>query len=292
MKYNIVEKENKIILKDMEDFNPKDIFECGQAFRWEKKEDDSYDTIAFKRLLNVKKEGQDIILKGTNLKEFEDIWHDYFDLGRDYSEIKKKLALDPILKEAIEFGSGIRILNQEPFETIISFIISANNQIPRIKKSIELISMEYGDEFKNPETYYSFPTAAQLSKALPEDLRAKTKVGFRDKRIVETSQMIENGDIDLEEIFSLNRNKGKEILMNLPGVGPKVSDCILLFAFNKEDAFPVDVWVKRVMEHFYLKEDTPVKHIGDRGSEIFGDLAGFAQQYLFYYARELGIGKK
>lgn len=291
MEYNIIEEENRIILKDIKNFNPKHIFECGQAFRWEKKQDLSYDTIAFSKLLNVKKEDRDIILTGTDLKEFQDIWYDYFDLARDYDQIKNKLSLDPILKEAIKFGSGIRILNQDPFETIISFIISSINQIPRIKKSIELIAREYGDKFDFPSTYYSFPTAKELSKALPEDLRAKTNVGFRDKRIVETSKRISDGDIDLEKIFNMNRNQGKELLMTLPGIGPKVSDCILLFAFEKGDAFPVDVWVKRVMEHFYLKEETHVKHIGALGSEIFGELAGFAQQYLFYYARELGIGK-
>lgn len=300
MKYNIVEEENRIILKDIKNFDPEDIFECGQAFRWKKQEDFSYDTIAFGKLLNVKKEDRDIILTGTDLKDFNNIWFDYFDLDRDYDEIKMVLSKDPILKEAIEFGGGIRILNQEPFEMMISFIISANNQIPRIKKSIDLISKEYGREIKSfrnsskdveSSTYYSFPTAEQLSQALPEDLRANAKVGFRDKRIVETSKIVANGHIDLEKIYHMTREDGKNLLMTLPGIGPKVSDCILLFAFNKEDAFPVDVWVKRVMEHFYLKEETNVKDIGLHGAQIFGKMAGFAQQYLFYYAREKGIGK-
>jgi len=304
--YNIVQDKNRIILKDMDDFEPKHIFECGQAFRWKLEEDNSYTTIAFNRVLNVKKEDKDIILSNTNLEDFNNIWYDYFDLGRDYGEIKKELSKDPILKEAIEYGDGIRILNQEPFETIISFIISANNQIPRIKRSIELISQYYGekilhcnytDTFCHPEgreesyEYYGFPTPEKLSKINPEDLREKCKVGFRDKRIVETSKIIANKEIVLDNIFNMNRQEGKELLMTLPGVGPKVSDCILLFAFNKDDAFPVDVWVKRVMEHFYLKEDTNVKHIGEHGARIFGSLAGFAQQYLFYYAREEEIGK-
>lgn len=306
MNYNIVQDKNRIILKDMDDFEPKHIFECGQAFRWKLEDDNSYTTIAFNKVLNVKKEDKDIILSNTNLEDFNNIWYDYFDLGRDYGEIKKELSKDPILKEAIEYGDGIRILNQEPFETIISFIISANNQIPRIKKSIELISKYYGekilhcnytDTFCHPERseesyeYYGFPTPEKLSKINPEDLREKCKVGFRDKRIVETSKIIANKEIVLDNIFNMNRQEGKELLMTLPGVGPKVSDCILLFVFNKDDAFPVDVWVKRVMEHFYLKEDTNVKHIGEHGARIFGSLAGFAQQYLFYYAREEEIGK-
>lgn len=290
MKYKIIEENNKIILKDMKNFNPKHIFECGQAFRWKVEEDSSYTTIAYGRVLNVKRDKGDIILANTNIDDFNNIWYNYFDLGRDYDEIKRELSKDEVLKEAIKFGEGIRILNQEPFETVISFIISANNQIPRIKRSIELIAKHYGDQIEASE-YYSFPRPEILSKAKAEDLKEICRVGFRGERIVETSKMIANGDLDLEKIFNLSREEGKELLMTLPGVGPKVSDCILLFAFNKADAFPVDVWVKRVMEHFYLKEETNVKLIGSYGKKLFGSLAGFAQQYLFYYARELGIGK-
>ena len=323
MNYNIIEEDDKIILKDIKDFNPKHIFECGQAFRWSVEEDKSYTTIAYGKKINVKRQKDDIILSNTNREDFNNIWYHYFDLERDYGKIKKELSKDPILQEATNFGQGIRILNQEPFEMVISFIISANNQIPRIKKSIELIAQEYGTKISNereiphsvrndkscdsgekschPERsegsmfldqeYYSFPTAEQLSQAKAEDLREVAKVGFRDKRIVETSKMVANGDIDLNQVFKMTRDEGKELLMTLPGVGPKVSDCILLFAFDKDEAFPVDVWVKRVMEHFYLKEETNVKHIGDHGARLFSNLAGFAQQYLFYYARELGIGK-
>lgn len=294
MDYNIIEEENKIILKDMKDFQAKHIFECGQAFRWKVEEDGSYTTIAYGRVANIKRIDNDIIISNTNIEDFNNIWYKYFDLDRDYGKIKKELSKDPILKEATKFGEGIRILNQEPFEMVISFIISANNQIGRIKKSIEIISREYGSyigEFMG-EKYYSFPSPEELSRARAEDLREIAKVGFRDKRIVEASEKIHNGDIDLNKIFQMTRDEGKEELMTLPGVGPKVSDCILLFAFNKDEAFPVDVWVKRVMEYFYLKEETNVKYIGEEGARLFGSLAGFAQQYLFYYARELGIGKK
>lgn len=289
MKYNIIEEQQKIIIKDIKNFDPKHIFECGQAFRWYVEEDNSYTTIAYEKVLNVKNEGNDIILSNTNMEDFNNIWYNYFDLGRDYDEIKKQLSKDPILAEAIKFGEGLRILNQEPFEMVISFITSANNQIPRIKKSIELMSKNYGE--KIDEKYYSFPTPESLSKVSPEELKEICKVGFRGERIVETAKIIAKGELNLDSIFNLNRDEGKELLMTLPGVGPKVSDCILLFAFNKDEAFPVDVWVKRVMEHFYLKEETNVKHIGEHGARIFGNLAGFAQQYLFYYARELGIGK-
>ncbi len=301
MKYNIVQIEDKIILKEIKDFNPKHIFECGQAFRWYKEEDESYTTVAFGKALNVKKEGEDIILSPTNMEDFNNIWYNYFDLDRDYSKIKKTLSKDPILKEAAEFGDGIRILNQDPFEMIISFIISANNQISRIKRSIECIAKSYGEKINieedtssilNKREYYSFPLPAKLSIAKEEDLREICKLGFRDKRVVATANIIARGEFNIKDVFNQSKDEGKETLMILPGVGPKVADCILLFAFNKDDAFPVDVWVKRVMEHFYLKEDTNVKEIGFHGKRLFGDLAGFAQQYLFYYARELGIGKK
>ena len=289
MKYNIIEETGKIILKDIKDFNPEHIFECGQAFRWKKEDDSSYTTVAFGKVVNVKKVNRDIVLNGSNLEDFNNVWYNYFDLGRDYSAIKKELSKDPILKEAIAFGDGIRILNQDPFEMIISFIISANNGIPRIKKSIEIMAGHYGEKIR--DDYYSFPTAEVLAQADPIDIREICRVGFRDVRIVQTSNLIVSGVIKYEDIFSGTRDEGKEILMTLPGVGPKVSDCILLFAFNKDEAFPVDVWVKRVMEHFYLKEDTNVKLIGAHGARVFGKLAGFAQQYLFYYAREQGIGK-
>lgn len=302
MDYKVIEEKDKIILKNMKNFDPKHIFECGQAFRWKVEDDKSYTTIAYGKVLNVKRQEGDIVLSNTNMEDFNNIWYHYFDLDRDYDEIKRELSKDPILAEAIKFGEGIRILNQEPFEMVISFIISANNQIPRIKKSIELISEHYGNVTEgrfscdiegkfSRGNFFSFPTAESLSKANPKDLKEICKVGFRDVRIVDTSKIIASGQLDLNSIFDLSRDQGKELLMTLPGVGPKVSDCILLFAFNKAEAFPVDVWVKRVMEHFYLKEDTKEKLIGAHGARLFGSLAGFAQQYLFYYARELGIGK-
>ncbi len=294
MKYNIAEKDNKIIIKNMKDFEPKHIFECGQAFRWYVEEDESYTAINGGKVINVKKAGEDIIFSNTNMPDFMNNWYDYFDLDRDYGEIKKELSKDPILEEAIKFGQGIRILNQEPFETTISFIISANNQIPRIKKSIELISQNYGELIGtyNGKEYFSFPGPKILAKVDEEELKENNKVGYRAKYIIKTSKMINNKEIDIEELNNVSTKEAKKILMKLPGVGPKVSDCILLFSLDKNDAFPVDTWVKRVMEYFYLKEDTKLKAIEVYAEEKFGELAGFAQQYLFYYAREKGIGRK
>lgn len=293
MNYNIIEENNKVIIKNIFDFEPKHIFECGQCFRWYVEEDLSYTTIAYGKVINVKKEDNDIIISNTNKDDFESIWFNYFDLGKDYFAIKEELSKDPILKEAIKFGQGMRLLNQEPYETLISFIISANNQIPRIKKAVELISEDLGEYAGswNGKEYFSFPSPEKLAALNTEYIQEKYRVGFRADRIRETSRIISHGEFDLSCIFDKTRDEGKELLTTLPGVGPKVSDCILLFAFDKEEAFPVDVWVKRVMEYFYLKKDTSPKEIGLSGARIFGRLAGYAQQYLFYYARELGIGK-
>lgn len=293
MDYNIIEENNKIIIKNILDFNPTHIFECGQCFRWYVEKDGSYTTIAYGKVLNVKRIDNDIILSNTNMKEFNDIWYNYFDLGKDYWDIKKELSKDPILKEAIKFGQGMRLLNQEPYETLISFIISANNQIPRIKKAVELISTDLGEYAGtwNGKDYFSFPSPEKLAELDVEYIKEKYRVGFRADRIKETSRRIKDKEFDLQCLYDLSRDEGKNLLTTLPGVGPKVSDCILLFAFDKEEAFPVDVWVKRVMEYFYLKENTSNKQIEVSGARIFGRLAGYAQQYLFYYARELGIGK-
>lgn len=290
---NIKEFENRIVIEDLENFEPSHIFKCGQAFRWTEEEDGSFTDVAYGKIINISREEDKVIIKNANKADFENIWRDYFDINRDYSVLREELSFDEVLKEALEYGYGIRILNQEPFETIITFIISANNQIPRIKKSVEVISKLYGKkigEYKGVE-YYSFPNAEELSKATEEELRNIAKVGFRDKRIIEASKMIRDGEINIDSLFTLPINEAREELMKLPGVGPKVADCVLLFAFKREESFPVDVWIKRVMEELYLKGETKKSMIADEGRRIFGKNAGIAQQYLFFYGRENNLGK-
>src|SRR5699024_538857 len=252
MKYNIIEERDRIILKYMEDLDLEHIFEYSQAFRWKVEEDGSYTAVAYNKVINVKKENKDIIFSNTNIDDFNNIWYNYFDLEKDYGEIKRILSKDPVLEEAIKYGEGIRVLNQDPFETTISFIISANNRIPMIKRAIEKISEDIGEYAGSwmGNDYYGFPNAEKLANLDTGYIKEKYRVGFRAPRIKDTCQIIYNKDIDLNSIFNLSREEGKKLLMTLPGVGPKVSDCILLFAFDKDDAFPVDVWVKRVMEHF------------------------------------------
>ncbi|MCI5643859.1 MAG: 8-oxoguanine DNA glycosylase [Peptoniphilus sp.] len=284
---------NFCIISELEEFDPRDVFTCGQAFRWYEEADGSFTFINHGRVANAKKVDGKILLKDVDKNSFDEIFYNYFDLDRDYKRVIEELSKDDVMKSATEYGKGIRILNQDKFETIISFIISANNQIPRIKKSIEKISEMYGKFLGEDENrkYFSFPSAEELSKAKPEDLREFARVGFRDKRIVETSNLINSGIVSIDEIEKMNLEDARAALQVLPGVGPKVADCILLFAFDRKESFPVDVWIKRVMEELYLKEETPKSKIAMRGREVFGKNAGFANQYLFYYGRENKLGR-
>lgn len=285
---NYYQKGNSIICENLDFFDIKAIFTCGQAFRWYEEKDGSFTTVHLGRVLNVLNEDNRVVFKGTNLEEFKEIWVDYFDLNTNYKEIRKTLSSNEILENAMEYGKGIRILNQNHFEMLISFIISANNMIPRIKKSIEVISMRYGKFICEDENrkYYSFPTVEQLSNATVEDLREFAKVGFRDKRIFDTVNMILNDKIDLNSFESLETDVLREELLKFSGVGNKVADCIMLFSYKRKEVFPVDVWIKRVMEELFIHKQMPVKKISSYANEIFKENAGLAQQYLFYYARK------
>lgn len=283
---------DEIRIKNLENFDPEHIFECGQAFRWERQEDGSYTVVAFNRVINVSLDHEDVIIKNTNLEDFENIWIEYFDLNSDYKSMQETFNKDPIMKEAIAYGYGIRILKQDPFETTISFIISANNRIPQIKKSIELICKNYGKsiDYYEGKEYFSFPSPEDLAQVEVSELREICRVGFRDQRIVDVSKMVASGEIDLNVLATKDREDIKNILIDLPGIGPKIADCITLFAYSKKDSFPVDVWIKRVMEYLYFKEDVNKNKLGMLSREKFGAYAGLAQQYLFYYGRENAIG--
>ena len=287
-------KEQQYILKNPKTFELKDIFECGQCFRWNEQEDGSYTGIWKENVVNVKKEGQDYVFSGICKNgNLEEEIYTYFDLDRDYEKIKKELSKkDTYMKTSIQYGKGIRILNQYLWETIISFIISANNNIPRIKGIIERLSKSYGKKIEwNGKEYYTFPTPEELKDVTVKAYR-ELGLGFRDIRIYETTKMILERKVDLKELEeNPNTMEVREKLLTLSGVGPKVADCILLFSDLKRlEVFPIDVWVRRVMNDLYIQneDETKVnkKQIEMLAKEKFGDLAGLAQQYLFYWRRE------
>ncbi len=286
-------KKQKYTIKNMNSFELKDIFDCGQCFRWNAQEDGSYTGIFKNNVINVKKENNEIIFEGICEKDIKETIENYFDLNRNYEEIKANLSkIDENMKTSIEYGQGIRILNQDLWETIISFIISANNNIPRIKGIIERLSEKYGNEIEyNGKKYYTFPTPEQLKNVSVEEYR-KLGLGFRDIRLYETTKMILEKEVDLEKMKqNPNTQEVREELLKLSGVGPKVADCILLFSDLKRfEVFPIDVWVRRVMNDLYIKQEDETKvskkQIEKIAQEKFGNLAGLAQQYLFYWRRE------
>lgn len=285
-------QEQHYEIEKNDSFNLIHIFECGQCFRWNLEKDKSYTGVVGNNVLNVKEENSKIKFTGMCEDNIKNLVTIYFNLNTDYKKIKQELSkVDEFLKTSIEFGSGIRILKQDLWETIISFIISANNNIPRIKGIIERLSKQYGKEIKyNGKSYYTFPTIEELSKATVEDLR-RLGLGFRDKRIYETTKLFADGRYNLQKIEKIkDTNKIREQLLKLPGVGPKVADCILLFGLNKFDVFPIDVWVRRVMNELYIKneDETKVKkeEIENLAKVKYAELAGIAQQYLFYWKRE------
>ena len=284
--------EQEYILENCKSFEPEHIFECGQCFRWNKEQDGSYTGVFKQNVMNVRKENNDVIFTGICNGDIKKECIEYFDLNTDYENIKKNLSgIDDNLKISIKYGEGIRILNQDLWEALISFIISANNNIPRIKGIIERISKNYGNKiiWKNKE-YFTFPIPENLAKANVEDLR-KLGLGFRDVRVYETTKIVNENKYKLKELENeKNVDKLREELLKFPGVGPKVADCIMLFSLKKLEVFPIDVWVRRVMNELYIKNEDETKvnkrEIERLAKEKYGNLAGIAQQYLFYWRRE------
>ena len=285
----------KFTIKKPSTFHSEHIFECGQCFRWEKDEDGNYIGVVGNTVIKVVESNEEITFYGNFIDEskaFKEIIIEYFDFEIEYENYKDKLmAIDDNLKKSIEFGYGIRILRQELWETIISFIISANNNIPRIKKIINNLCTNYGKKivFENKD-YYTFPSVEALSNVTIDEFR-KLGLGFRDKRVYNTTKMIRDGVINLDELSAMdNTEKMRDVLLQLDGVGPKVADCILLFSLHRLDVFPIDVWVRRVMNDLYIHNNdenkVSKKEIISIAEDKFGKIKGLAQQYLFYWKRE------
>lgn len=290
----VLEKDNNLIIKGIKDFDLKQTLECGQCFRFYEIKDNEFIIIAKERLLIAGFCENNLILYNTTKEDYNNIWKDYFDLDRDYASIKKfLLEKDNKLLEAINEKNGVRILNQDFFEMVISFIVSQNNRIPRIKKSIEKISEKYGEKIEeiDKKSYFKFPTLDVLSKATQEELR-ECGVGFRADYIIDACSKIKSGVIDYEYLLKANSEEAIEHLKQVKGIGDKVANCIVLFGLSKRNAFPVDVWIKRIMEELYFGKDTKKEDILKFAKKQYGEYGGYAQQYLFYYARDKSLKEK
>lgn len=288
----VAEKGNKIILNKVQDFNLTHMFECGQCFRWNKEEDGSYTGVVENKVINVEQFGDTIVFNNIGSQNYS-LLKSYFDLDNDYGKIKKAVNTDSIMNEAIEFGYGIRILNQDEWETMISFMISANNRIPMIKRVIENLSVKFGEFICNyrGKDYYTFPSPKRLAEASLDEI-LECKAGFRAPRIKKAaSRFLEERDL-VYSIKDMTYDEGLTYLKSYEGIGDKVANCILLFSMKHFDTFPVDVWVRRVMQELYVDKNTKDKDIRKFAENKFGKYSGYAQQYLFYYARENGIGVK
>ena len=283
--------EQKYIHSNLDSFKLNHIFDCGQCFRRNQQSDWSYIWIFWNNILNVQKKSDSIFFSWIVDWDIQTIVNKYFDLNRDYSEIKSQLSkVDNYMKESIQYWHWIRLLNQDLRETIISFIISANNNIPRIKWIIERLSQKYWTEIdRNWQTYYTFPTAQQLKDVSISDYR-KLWLWFRDVRLYETTRMVLDWKVNLNSLYSKPTEIVREELLNLSWIWPKVADCILLFSDLKRlEVFPIDVRVRRVMNKLYIHNPDETKvnknQIQKLAHEKFWDYAGLAQEYLFYRAR-------
>ncbi len=266
----INETENSITVKKL--FDLAQTLDCGQAFRWTENSDGSWSGAAFGKALTLSADNSSITFH-CDKNDFESIWYDYFDLATDYDEIRSRLSLiSPVLKEAADYAPGIRILKQDPWEAVCSFIISQNNNIPRIKGIIARLCENFGDKISGTD-FFSFPSAKKIASLSEEDL-AVIRSGFRAKYILAgANAALKDGF--LESMYTLPIDEARKKIKTVKGIGPKVADCALLYGFHRTECFPVDVWMKKAME----------KLLPDVDPSIFGTDAGIAQQYIFHYSR-------
>lgn len=268
------------------DFSVMRTFDCGQCFRFDPVTDENFiyrvDGVAYGRHVSFAENGDGSLFVRSSEEDLKNIWEKYLGLDRDYGEINKKIVSvlsgsdREHMEKAVEASRGIRILSQDKWEALCSFIVSQNNNIPRIKKIISSMSEAFGEKIDGG---YAFPTAEALAAAGPDEI-FKLKTGFRAKYIYDAATKVASGELDLEAVAKAETYaRAEEMLVGIKGVGAKVAACTLLFGFNRFDAFPIDVWIKRVMEKRFP---------AGLDYTAFGDVAGIAQQYLFYYERYIG----
>lgn len=271
-----VSANNNTILALSTELNIKKTFECGQCFRWNADDNGIYSGVAFGKPLRVHESGGKIVCDC----EDKDIafWRDYFDMEADYAASTARLTEPEYLRTCAEFGAGIRILRQEPWEALCSFIISQCNNIPRIKGIIETLCAQYGDELSSG--IYSFPDPEKLAPLSEADL-APLRSGYRAAYILDAARAVTEGRLDFSEIARLSAEEALEKIKQINGIGNKVANCFMLYGMHRMDRFPVDVWMKRALnEHFPADYDP----------SVLGADSGLAQQYIFYYTREVGKG--
>ncbi len=263
-----------IIFKNISDYNLDETFLCGQAFRWDKYKD-GFSGFIDNKLVYVYFDSKDLIVKPLikveNLDEFANKAKKYLALNIDYKKLKDEFSKDEVMKKSISYAPGIRVLNQDFFETLLTFIISQNNNIPRIKKIVDSLCEKYGEKLGD---FYTFPTPNDLKDVSVEEF-FELKMGFRAKYIYDAVLKINSGEIKKEILLSLSYEDAQKELLKIKGVGPKVADCVLLFSLEKYESFPKDVWINRALEQMF--PDGLPKEI--KGYE------GIAQQYIFHYAR-------
>lgn len=272
MEYKL--EKGKIAIFGKDDFNPEHILECGQVFSFFKDENGDYVVLSRDKRAKILETQSGFVIETNDGEYFEN----YFDLKTDYGQIKKQLSAFDLLKEPIRFGSGIRILKQDLFETVISFIVSANNNIKRIKLILNRIKEKYGSKM---DGYFAFPTREQLLTATEEDFAA-LGAGYRAKYLFEVLRQVDERTLESWKVLQTGELRKK--LVCLMGVGPKVADCILLFGYGRGDVFPVDTWIEQMHNRFYPPLPNREK-VRERLVAQFGDLSGYAQQYLFFFMR-------
>ncbi len=266
----------EVELVTSDDFDLKKIFGCGQCFRWKEDPDGGYTGVALGRAARVRRVGERILITGTG-DGAQSLWRGYFDLDRDYRSLREKVCVDEYMRAASDFGAGIRILNQDRWETLCSFIISQCNNIPRIKKIVESLCRAFGDETElEGREYFTFPGASRLAPLSEGDL-APVRCGYRAQYILSAARAVDSGALDLEALSKTDLVTAKRALMALPGIGEKVANCVILFSLRIGAAFPVDVWMRKAIAQHYPQSFDPA---------VFGENAGLAQQYMFYYQRE------
>jgi len=259
------------LLEGVQHFELDAIMSCGQAFRWDKISENTYSGIAHGLYREITQQDDTLIFHGVSRAEFESVWFNYFDFGRDYGALKAELCAHDRLRDAILYSPGIRVLRQDGWEALCTFILSANNNIPRIKTAVNRLCEHFGREIPGG---FDFPAPRCLAAFSPEDL-APIRCGFRAKYIIDAARAVSEGRVDLSALYTLPLPQAQAMLQSIHGVGPKVAHCTLLFGFARVECLPVDVWISRALEAWF-PDGLP--------DEVSG-VAGIAQQYIFHYAR-------